>query len=391
VGASVGVGAFRRFKRCVPLPGTMAPEEPGPVQAAQALLGTALDVKRGENVIIETWNHTLPYATACVVEARRRGAHPMLLLEDETAYWRSIDLAPSIAQWARVGRHEWAALAEADAYVFFPGPADRPRFRSLPAEHRSSLTGYNSEWYKRAEKSRLRGVRCVLGYASEAQAATWGVSASTWRNQLVRGMVDADPKTLRATADRVAKKLLKGKELRITAANGTDITLKLRGRKPLVDDGIVGPEDIKLGNNMTVSPPGTVALAVDERSAEGTAIANRPSFVGAVRLEGGQWEAHGGRLASAWYSEGQAAFDEQYGKAPKGKEIVSIFSLGINEALAGGVPQVEDQEAGAVTLGIGGNAAYGGSNKVPFQSWIVVGEATVAVDGAPLCDRGHIL
>ena len=71
--------------------------------------------------------------------------------------------------------------------------------------------------------------------------------------------------------------------------------------------------------------------------------------------------------------------------------IVSIFSLGINEALAAGVPQVEDQEAGAVTLGIGGNAAYGGSNKVGFQSWIVIGEATVAVDGTPLCDRGHIL
>ena len=369
----------------------MAPEEPGPVQAAQALLGTALNVKRGENVIIETWNHTLPYATACVVEARRRGAHPMLLLEDESAYWRSIDLAPAIAQWARVGGHEWAALGEADAYVFFPGPADRPRFRSLSAEHRSALTGYNSDWYKRAERSGLRGVRCVLGYASEAQSAVWGVSAATWRNQLLRGMVDVEAKAIRATADRVAKKLLKGKELRITAANGTDITLTLRGRKPFVDDGAVGPEDLKLGNNMTVSPPGAVAVAVDERSAEGTAIANRPSFLNIGRLEGGQWEAHGGRLASAWYSEGQAAFDGQYAKAPKGKELVSIFSLGINPALAAGVPQVEDQEAGAVTLGIGGNAAYGGSNKVPFQSWIVIGEATVAVDGTPLSDRGQIL
>jgi aminopeptidase len=369
----------------------MGSEEPGPVQVAQALLGTALDVKRGENVIIETWNHTLPYATACVVEARRRGAHPMLLLEDESAYWRSIDLAPSIAQWARVGRHEWSALGATDAYVFFPGPADRPRFRSLSGEHRAALTGYNSDWYKRAEKTKLRGVRCVLGYASEAQSAAWGVSAATWRNQLIRGMVDVEAKTLRSTADRVARKILKGKELRITAANGTDLTLKLRGRKPFVDDGVIGPEDLKLGNNMTVSPPGTVAVAVDERSAEGTAIANRPSFVPVGRLEGGQWEAHGGRLASAWYSEGQAAFDEAYAKGPKGKEVVSIFSLGINEALAAGVPQVEDQEAGAVTLGIGGNAAYGGSNKVGFQSWIVIGEATVAVDGAPLCDRGHIL
>jgi len=369
----------------------MGTEEAGPVQVAQALMGTALGVKRNETVIIETWNHTLPYATSCVVEARRRGAHPMLLLEDESVYWRSIDLASAIAQWARVGRHEWAALGEADAYVFFPGPADRPRFRSLPAEHRAALTGYNSDWYKRAEKSRLRGVRSVLGYATEPMAAAWGVSASTWRSQLVRATVDADAKEIRSTADRVAKKLLKGTELRITAANGTDMTVKLRGRKPYVDDGVVGPEDLRLGNNMTVSPPGAVAVAIDEKSAEGVAIASRPTFGTFGRLEGGQWEAHAGRLASAWYTEGQTAFDGAFAKAPKGKEVVSVFSLGLNAALAPGVPQVEDQEAGAVALAVGQNEGYGGSNRSGFSTWIVIGEATVAVDGAPLCDRGHIL
>ncbi len=361
------------------------------MQVAQSLLGASLGVKRDENVIIETWNHTLAYATACVVEARRRGAHPMLLLEDETAYWRSIDLAPSIAQWARVGRHEWAAVGEADAYVFFPGPADRPRFRSLPAEHRAALTGYNSDWYKRAEKARLRGVRSVLGYATEQSAAVWGVSATTWRAQLVRGTVEADAKEIRASADRVAKKLLKGRELRLTAANGTDLTLKLRGRRPFVEDAVVGPEDLKLGNNVTISPPGTVAVAIDEKSAEGVAIANRPTFAAFGRLEGGQWEAHEGRLASAWYTEGQAAFDGAFAKAPKGKEVVSVFSLGLNAALAPGVPQVEDQEIGAVTLGIGANEGYGGSNRSGFSTWIVLGEATVAVDGTPVCDRGQIL
>ena len=369
----------------------MVLEEAGPLQVAQSLLGASLNVRRDENVIIETWTHTLPYATACVVEARRRGAHPMLLLEDETAYWRSIDMAPSIASWSRVGRHEWAALGETDAYVFFPGPADRPRFRSLPSHSSATLTGYNSDWYKRAEKAHLRGVRCVLGYATEPQASIWGISASAWRSNLVRGMVDADAKAIRSAAARASRKLAKGKLLRITAANGTDLTLRLRGRAPFVDDGFVGPEDLKLGNNMTVSPPGAVAVAVDEKSAEGVAIANRPTFHNYARLEGGQWEAKAGRLASAWYTDGQAAFDEQYGKAPKGKEIVSIFSLGLNAALPPGVPQVEDQEAGAVTIGIGANQGYGGSVKVPYSSWIVVAEATVAVDGAPLCDRGHIL
>jgi len=44
-----------------------------------------------------------------------------------------------------------------------------------------------------------------------------------------------------------------------------------------------------------------------------------------------------------------------------------------------------------VTIAVGGNTLYGGRNRCRFLSWITVGEATVAVDGAPLCDRGKVL
>jgi aminopeptidase len=370
-------------------PMAAAPSDPPAV--ARRLLGEAVGLKRGGSVVIETWNHTLPWATACVVEARRIGARPLLLLEDEAAYWRSLDVAPSIARWAKVGAPEWAALAHSDAYVFFPGPAEMPRLRAMPTPQYGLLTDYNTEWYQRARKSRLRGVRCMLGYASDAQAALYGISPAEWRARLAEGIVAPNPTALRASGRRVAKKLAKGKLLRITASNGTDLTLRLRGRAPWVDDGSVDDEDLRLGHNMAVAPPGAVAVAVDERSAEGTAIANRPSYLGLGRLDGGQWEFKDGHLTGALYTEGQLAFDERFQKAPKGKELLSYLSIGLNDALGAGVPQVEDQEAGAVTLGIGGNASYGGSNRVPFFSWIVVGEATVAVDGAPLCDRGQVL
>lgn len=360
-----------------------------PATVAQRLVGTALRMRAGESVIIETWNHTLSYAAACVVEARRVGARPMLVLEDETAYWRSIDLLPNIAKWAKVADAEWAAMAAADGYVFFPGPADLARLRSMP--QRTVLTGYNSEWYERARKAKLRGVRCALGYASESLASVYGVSAVNWRDQLIQGMVSPDPRAIKAAGAKVARRLTHGRELRITAPNGTDLTLKLRGRTPTIDDGITDPLDVRNGQNMTLAPPGVVSVAVDERSAGGVAIANRPSHLSLARLEGGQWEVSGGRLASALYTGGQTAFDEAFRKAGKGKEVVSYFSLGLNPALAPGVPVVEDEEAGAVTLGVGGNSQYGGTNRSNFFSWIVIGEATVALDGAPLCDRGHLL
>jgi leucyl aminopeptidase (aminopeptidase T) len=367
------------------------PDETAPARLAEAVLASGLRLRRGESVLIETWTHTLPYASAFVVEARRVGAKPVLLVEDESAYWRSIDLAPSVARWSGVSAAEWAAVSKANGYVFFPGPADRPRFRSLPIATRSKLTGYNDEWYRRAKAARLRGVRCLLGYASDAQAAHWGLNASAWRDQLVRGSVEADYAQIQADARRVAQKLRAGRELRVTGSNGSDLTVKLRRRAPTVDDGVVGPEDLAAGANMTNTPPGVVAVAVDERSAEGLVVGNRPSFLANGRVDGGQWEVKAGHLVNYWYTDGQPGFDAAYQTAPKNRDVLSFFSIGLNGALGPGVAQVEDQEAGAVALGIGGNTGYGGSNRCPFFSWVVLGEATVAVDGRPLADRGKIL
>jgi leucyl aminopeptidase (aminopeptidase T) len=369
----------------------MSSEDASPAALARSMLSGALRLRRGENLVVETWTHCLPYATACVVEARRIGAHPMLLLEDEEAYWESVEQQPGHGRWTQPGAHEWATLAKADAYVFFPGPADRPRFRALPAEWRGELVGYNSEWYRRARAARIRGVRSMLGFASDALAARWGVSGPEWRRSLVLGAVEPDLPALSKTSKSIASKLQKGTSLRINAPNGTDIRLTLRHRRPVVDDGVVTADDVAAGRNMTVSPPGVVGVAVDERTAEGVAIANRPSYLPIGKVEGGEWEIVHGRLTQSRATDGQREFDQAFQAAPKGRDVVSIFSLGINPKLGPGVPQVEDQEAGAVALGIGGNTEYGGTNHCPFVAWIVIGEATVAVDGKPVCDRGQLL
>jgi leucyl aminopeptidase (aminopeptidase T) len=369
----------------------MVPEEASPPAVARALTGSALAVKRGEHVVVVTWNHTLAWATSCVAEVRRVGAHPVLLLEDEGAFWKSLDLAPTARAWSGLAPPLRAALRHADALVYFPGPADRPRLHALPPHLQSPFLGAEDEWLRRARGSRLRGVRCLLGYASDAQAEHWGVPGAMWRSQLIRGITEVDYGVMRKSAARVARLLARGREVRVTAANGTDVRLRLRGRRPWVDDGAVDAEDLRRGRNLSAAPGGSVVIAVDERSAEGTAVANRPSFLSPGRVEGGQWEIEGGRLRNYWYTEGGDSFEREFATAPRGRETVALFALGVNPALAPSVPQAEDQEAGAVTLAIGGNTLYGGRNRCRFLSWITLGEATVAVDGTPLADRGAIL
>ncbi len=92
-----------------------------------------------------------------------------------------------------------------------------------------------------------------------------------------------------------------------------------------------------------------------------------------------------------WYTSGTDAFEREFANAPRGREVLGLFAVGLNEALPVGVPQAEDASAGTITLAIGGNSAYGGSNACRFLSWITIGEATVAVDGTPLVDRGELV
>jgi leucyl aminopeptidase (aminopeptidase T) len=369
----------------------MAPEEASPPAVARSLIGSVLAVKRGEHVVVVTWNHTLAWAASCIAEARRVGARPVLLLEDEVAFWKSLDLSPSTRTWSGLSAPVRAALHHADALVYFPGPADRPRLQALPARLRSPFLEVDDDWLRQARAHRLRGVRCLLGYASDAQAEHWGVPGAIWRGQLIRGITEVDYGAMRTNAVRATRLLVKGRELRVTAANGTDVRLRLRGRTPWVDDGAVDAEDLRRGRNLSAAPGGSVVVAVDERSAEGTVVANRTSFLSSGRVEGGQWEIERGRLRNYWYTDGAESFERGFTNAPRGRETVALFCLGLNPALPPNVPQAEDQEMGSVTLAIGGNTLYGGRNRCRFLSWITLGEATVAVDGAPLADRGAIL
>ena len=369
----------------------MVPDEATPPAVARALVGSSLGVRRGEHVVIVSWNHTLPWAAACVTEVRRLGARAVLLLEDESAFWRSVEGAAPTRRWAGVSHPARAALARADALVYFPGPADRPRLHTLPPAVLAPFLGADDEWLSLARKARVRTVRCLLGYASDAQADHWGVPGAMWRSQLIRAITDVDYGTLRNDGRRAAELLRKGRVLRLTAGNGTDLTLRLRGRVPWIDDGAIDEEDRRQGRLLSAAPAGSVVVAVDERSALGTVIANRPSFLSPGRVEGGQWEVDGGKLRNYWYTEGGESFEGEFARAPRGRETVGLFALGLNPALAPGVPQAEDEEAGTVTLAVGGNTLYGGRNRCRFLSWITVGEATVAVDGAPLCDRGKVL
>ena len=371
-----------------PLRASMDPETGDPVERmAHVVLRDTLRVRPGENVTIEAWSGSVPWARAFVAEARRLGALPMTLYEDEELFW---DAASSgkLGSLGKVGDHEWAALGKTDAYVFFFGPSEWPRFENLPERVRSRVQAYNREWYRRARRAKLRGARMFVGRTSPQAADVFHVDLDRWRDELVRATL-VPPATMHRVGKKIAQRLLRGRTVRISHPNGTDLTLQLKQYPVQLDDGLVDADDLRAGNNMTWMPSGVVGAAVDESFGEGRIVANRAVYLSPGPAEGGEWTLRDGRLRSFSYGRGAEHFEKPYGEAPKGRDQPGFLSIGLNPEISMS-PQMEDQELGALTFRIGGNKFSGGRNPCEFFSWLVVRGADVSVDGRPLVTGGKI-
>src|SRR5580658_3971357 len=149
---------------------------------AHSVLADNLRVQKGEAVLIESWTHSLPYATAFVREARRLGARPTLLYEDDDAWWEAIRSGrpKSVGAFSRA---EKAAVKAADVYIYFWGPEDRNKAEELPPKVQEKIEAYNEDWYRIAEKGGLRGCRMTVGMATEPAAKRLGLKGTVWRSR----------------------------------------------------------------------------------------------------------------------------------------------------------------------------------------------------------------
>ncbi len=373
----------------------MLPEYPDSKRRAFArnVLERTLRLRRGESLLVETWSATLDWAESAVLEARRLGARPLLVVEDEATYWKAVEETPNSAGLA--GAHEWAALKASDAHLYFWGPFDTARQEALPTAVANRIPTTDHEWFRLVEKYGVRSARWDLGRTSEVWAKRYGVDLSRWRSELIEAAT-VDPGMLSRDGRRLAAAWTSGREVRITSTNGTDLTLRLRGRVPTVDDGCIDAEDVKAGNVVSVVPNGVVTVAVDETYVEGTLVADDSPGVlwshGAqMPLAGGQWTFQRGRLSDFSFTRGGEVFRKELARAGVARIRPGILSVGLNPAISS-IPLLFDQERGAITFAIGRNAHVGGATRSPhFTAYQTVRHGSLSVDGRLWVDAGQLV
>jgi len=352
---------------------------------AKNVIKKSLQIKPKENVIVESWNHGADVAKEFVYQLRAAGARPMFLFEDEETYWRSVESLPP-TKLGQVSKSEWAAVNEADAYIFLPGPADIARMRANMAKY-SASTAYNSDWYRRARKAGLRGARVLLGYVSPERAAAYGFDYGAWRQMVVEA-ASADYAAITRKGKKVAAALTSDQEVTITAPNGTNLAFKLRGKAARADDGIIDASDLKAGEFMTNVPPGYAYVVPDEASAEGVLVADLPMPYLGKLIKGIRVTFKNGKAAWA-ASENADALLPGWEKAKGGKDRLGYVQVGLNPAARTGFLQ-DDLVAGTVEVGVGDNEEIGGKNKTNFTLAARLAQATVKVGRKTVVEGGRL-
>lgn len=353
-----------------------------PSTLARSILRRNLQVRPGERVTIEAWPHTLPWAVALARETRRLGAFPLIHYEDEASYWDSVAGGETKILGASPD-HEWAELAKTNVYIHMWGPGDRVRLNALSPKQVGDLFHFNEKWYATAKKAGLRGARLEIGRPYPALAKAYGVDEEAWKNQIIAATM-VDPSQMAKAAAPIVRALERGKKLRITHENGTDLTLGLAGRVPRASIGRFA-KGVKPGafGMLLGLPDGVVRVALDEKVADGTLVGNRTSYYDDGVATAPTFEFSGGRLTEARFGTGGERFDKPYKKAGKGRDQPGMLAIGLNPQLHD-TPQVEDREAGALLVSVGGNQYLGGKNKAAFFGWAIAADATLEVDGKTL-------
>lgn len=204
---------------------------------------------------------------------------------------------------------------------------------------------------------------------------------------MIRGM-NADYKAISKRTIKLAGILETGKEIRVTAPAGTDITFKIAGRKAYASKGLFHAKG-ESGN----LPTGEAFLAPVEGTANGVFVVDG-SMAGLgllknanIRIEvqnGYATKISGGTLAKK--------LKVMLDKVGKDARNIAEFGIGTNDsAKLSGVLLEDEKVMGTIHIALGNNLSMGGSVNVPIHLDGVVKKPTVWMDGKMLMKDGKLL
>jgi len=334
----------------------------------------SLQLKKGDSVTVETWNNGLSLAQRFVVEAKKVGAHPILLFEDEDIYVEGVKNTPADSL-GKMGRHEYQLLSASDAYFFIPSEVLEPYTKKLSSDEVDQATDYGSSWYEAAEKAKLRGARMSFGFAGPQQARMLNKKLEDIIvHQLKASLVDF--RSLQSTGKTIGEGMSKNSKGSITSAGGSRLDFEFESDNGArIEDGIVDEEDVSSGYNMAYLPPGIVSKGVKSDSVNGK-VKLSPTFTWKGVINDAVLEFEGGRLVKWSSISSKARLDSLIKDQSENERKIDQITVGLNPLMRYGYAQDRFVEG---SIGIGGLEFTG-----------IIRNGTLQTDQTILVEKGKV-
>lgn len=359
-------------------------------EAARNVLRRSLRVKRGENVLIEVWEHNLPFASAFVDESCRIGAIPYVQYQDHYTFWSEFKRG-NPDYFGKSGAIERAALERADAYVYFIGPEDLDRaLARAPSSPKfwKRFLAYQTPFYRIARRTGLRGSRMSIAYATAPDARKYHVNLSRWHRELIDAC-RIDPSTMKRAGARLAAALSRASRITIRHPNGTGLEVRAKGTPPRVFTGMHSAEDMAEPTGMLNDLPwGALSVELDSRSGEGLFVSNRPSYYSSGMTSGARWRFADGRLLTAAFTSGRRTFSRVVRQSGPEADRLGSLLIGLNPAIHR-APNVQFAERAAVSIQLGQRPLSGGYPSSSHPKATLAG-GEVLVNGRRIVHSGRI-
>ncbi|HEY0505746.1 MAG TPA: aminopeptidase [Lysobacter sp.] len=363
-------------------------------QLARRLVNDSAAVQEGEIVLITGRARDCELIEALAVNVRRVGAFPMVLYSSDRLSRRMFfDVPAKFDSQTDAMAMKLAGIV--DVVISLGNAASENLFEGADPERLAARAKADEPIGMAFLKNNVRTVEVGNNmYPTPWRAERYGMT----QDELSRafwGGVNLDYGQLQARGTQVRDAIAAGDELHITHPNGTDLTMRLQGRKVLVSDGIISEADRKAGGPALAAylPAGEVYTTPVPGTAQGKLVHTR-SFYQGKPIDNLTLTVSDGKVTSMTGSgPGYAAFKAEYDAVDdKRKDLIGFIDFGINPNVT--LPaksQVGNwMPAGAVTVGTGGNAWAGGENSMPYGIVVFLPGATVTLDGKPVVEKGAL-
>jgi leucyl aminopeptidase (aminopeptidase T) len=362
------------------------------MQAVAKTMVQAAGVRAGEKVVISGSVRDAALLEDLAIETMKAGGQPLITLSSEKLDRRSYDEVPASYD----SHSDTLGLANAATFdVAFPVDyiQSETLMAGVPAARLAARAAAAQPVTEAYIKRGVRAVNLGNGLYPSANLAERLGKTQTELESIFWKAAAVSPEVIRSKGNAIRAALASASRVRLSSKNGTDIAFGLAVEKGFISDGTITSDKVQQGHAATFTwlPAGELLIPVSPGTAEGKVAVDKVVFQG-ITVESLVMTFSKGTLASMTAKSGLDALKSLYDASSGGKDQFSFIDLGLNpEAkLPTTTGRIVWMAPGGVTIGVGDNTLWGGTNASSFVLAAALTAATLSADGRALIENGAL-